>query len=157
MVEIGWKGDIMIDDLKVAISEKDIDKARRIMVKGLIESNYPHEVFKDAMELASEYNIFDVHNKEKFISNPENWNEDYLNKLKEKLMINFSRERFMVTYYVARKLDKENNDSKDEVKTQLEICDKFKDTVFLSQVGAAVLGAATIGVVAWLIAKRKKK
>lgn len=145
----------MIDDLKMAISEKDTDKARRIMVKGLIDSNYPHEVFKDAVELASEYNLFDTHDKEKFISDPENWDEIYLEKLKYKLMKNFSRERFMVAYYVARKLEKvEKNNIDDE--TQIEIYDKFKNTVFLAQVGATLLGLVAVGTIAWFIKKGKK-
>ena len=40
----------MIDQLKVAISEKDIDKARRVMVSELLTTDYPHEVFRDAID-----------------------------------------------------------------------------------------------------------
>ena len=60
----------MIDQLKVAISEKDIDKARRVMISELLTTDYPHEVFRDAIDLADAYGIFETHDKEKLLSDP---------------------------------------------------------------------------------------
>ena len=57
----------MIDQLKVAISEKDIDKARRVMVSELLTTDYPHEVFRDAIDLADAYGIFEAHDREKLL------------------------------------------------------------------------------------------
>ena len=147
----------MIDDLKVAISEKDTLKARRIMINELIGSNYPHEVFKDAIELATEYNIFEEHNKEKLLSNPKAWDLDYLELLKSKLINNFSEERFMTTYYVARKIEKDNK-YKDLEKNYYEKSqEKYKDLILAAQIGAAVAGAAAVGIGVWLYNRNKDK
>ena len=83
----------MIDQLKVAISEKDIDKARRVMISELLTTDYPHEVFRDAIDLADAYGIFETHDKEKLLSDPKDWTESYFQKLKDGLNNNFSKER----------------------------------------------------------------
>lgn len=147
----------MIDDLKVAISEKDTLKARRIMINELIGSNYPHEVFKDAIELATEYNIFEEHNKEKLLSNPKAWDLDYLELLKSKLINNFSEERFMTTYYVARKIEKDNKYKDLEKNYSEKSQEKYKDLILAAQIGAAVAGAAAVGIGVWLYNRNKDK
>lgn len=147
----------MIDDLKVAISEKDTLKARRIMINELIGSNYPHEVFKDAIELATEYNIFEEHNKEKLLSNPKGWDLDYLELLKSKLINNFSEERFMTTYYVARKIEKDNKYKDLEKNYSEKSQEKYKDLILAAQIGAAVAGAAAVGIGVWLYNRNKDK
>lgn len=147
----------MIDDLKMAISDKDVQKARRIMINELIGSNYPHEVFRDAIELANEYDIFEEHNKEKLNSNPKEWNQDYLELLKNKLFNNFSEERFMTTYYVARKIEKDKRNDKLEKDYSMRSPDKYRDFLLLAEIGAAVVSVAAVGVGIWLYTKSKKK
>ena len=146
----------MIDNLKLAISENDKVKARRLMINELIGNDYPHEVFRDAIDLASECDIFDEHDKGKLISDPKGWSEEYLEKLIAKLEKNFSRERFLTTYYVARKLEKDFKEEDMEEKCAVKVYNKYKDFFFIAQVGAAVLGATALGVGIWLF-KRKKK
>lgn len=144
----------MIDDLKVAISEKDIQKARRIMINELIGSNYPHEVFKDAIELANEYEIFEEHNNEKLITKSKEWTEDYLEALIEDLYDNFSRERFMTTYYVARKLENDTKYHEIEKYYSTKFYQKHKDALIIASIGAAVVGAAAVGIGIWLNNKK---
>ena len=96
----------MIDDLKLAISEKDLEKARRILKSELLEREYPAELLKDTIDLVSPYDVFEIHNDEKFLPNPKEWTKEYLEKLKEDLDDNFSKERFMRAYYVARTIEK---------------------------------------------------
>jgi hypothetical protein len=146
----------MIDDLKVAISEKDIQKARRIMINELIGSNYPHEVFKDAIELANEYEIFEEHNKEKLITKSKEWTEDYLEALIEDLYDNFSRERFMTTYYVARKLENDTKYHEIEKYYSTKFYLKHKDALIIASIGAAVVGASVVGIGLWLNNKKNK-
>lgn len=147
----------MIDDLKIAVSEQDIPKARRIMINELIGNDYPHEVFKDAIEFANEYDIFEEHNKEKLLAKSKEWNKEYLEALKVELLNNFSKERFMTTYYVARKLDKDKKYHDLERKYVDKYSEKCKDSLFLAEVGAAVVGVAAIGIGIWLYNKNKDK
>lgn len=146
----------MIDQLKVAISEKDVEKARRVMISQLLTTDYPIEVFRDAIDLADAYGVFEAHNKEKLLSDPKDWTESYFNKLKEGLSNNFSKERFMKAYYVARRLEKETNICKDEV-CPVSVYDEYKDFFLLAQIGAAVIGAAAVGIGVWLYKRNKKK
>lgn len=97
----------MLEDLKMAISEKDIDKSRKIMTEELIGTDYPHEVFKDAIELAETYDIFEENTEGNLKTEPKEWNMEYLQALLKELKENFSKEKFMTAYYVARKLEKE--------------------------------------------------
>lgn len=144
----------MLDELKVAISENDIPKARRIMKTALLETNYPHEVFKDAMDLASAYSVFEEHDNKKLEKNPKEWNETYFEKVKEDLEENFSKERFVHAYYVARKV----LDGIDEEKScPIKLYDEYKDFFLLAQIGAAVVGATAVGVGILLYKLRKKK
>lgn len=146
----------MIDQLKVAISEKDIDKARRVMISELLTTDYPHEVFRDAIDLADAYGIFETHDKEKLLSDPKDWTESYFQKLKDGLNNNFSKERFMKAYYVARKLEKETGTPKEE-SCPVSVYDEYKDFFLLAQIGAAVIGAAVVGIGVWLYKRNKKK
>lgn len=145
----------MIDDLKVAISEKDIPKSRNILVSELLGTNYPYEVFTDAMSLAEECNIFDEHNSEELISDPKFWTEDYLVKLVEGLNSNFSKERFLKTYYVTRKLEKDENKNEKET-CPVEVSKEYKDFLFLAKAGAAVIGVAAVGLGIWCYKNKKK-
>lgn len=146
----------MIDDLKVAISEKDIQKARRIMINELIGSNYPHEVFKDAIELANEYEIFEEHNQEKLITKSKDWTDEYLESLIDDLYDNFSRERFMTTYYVARKLENDTKYHEIEKYYSTKFYQKHKDALIIASIGAAVVGASVVGIGLWLNNKKNK-
>lgn len=144
----------MIDDLKVAISEKDVNKARNILVNEILGTNYPYEVFTDAMDLAEQCSIFEGHNKEKLISDSKLWDEDYLEQLIEGLTKNFSKERFLKAYNVARKLEK-NQERNLEESCQVEVSKDYKDFLLLAKVGAVVAGACAIGAALWYL-KRKK-
>lgn len=146
----------MIEDLKIAISEKQIDKARRIMINELIGVNYPHEVFKDAIDLASECGIFEDHDNGRLISNPKAWNKEYLESLKNKLENNFSRERFLTTYYVARKLDEDSKLNVPEEKCPIEVYDEYKDFKKIAKIGAVTLGVTAVGIGILLLKSRKK-
>lgn len=146
----------MIDNLKMAISESDKVKARKIMINELIGTDYPHEVFRDALELANEYNVFDEHDKGRLISDPKEWNEEYLSKLLTGLEKNFSKERFLTTYYVARKLEKDVKEDELEERCAVRVYDKYKDFFFIAKVGAVVASVTAIGV-GLLIYNKKKK
>lgn len=147
----------MIDNLKIAISENDIEKARRIMINELIGTNYPHEVFKDAMELASECNIFEEHDNGKLTQNVKEWDKEYLEKLITGLGKNFSRERFLTAYYVARKLEQEKKDAEIEDKCTLKVYENYKDKMKLLEIGGAIAGALAIGAGIYYLSKRKNK
>ena len=146
----------MIDNLKIAISENDIEKARRIMINELIGTNYPHEVFKDAMELASECNIFEEHDNCKLNQNAKDWNKEYLEKLIAGLGKNFSRERFLTAYYVARKLEQEKKDAEIEDKCTLKIYEKYKDKMKYIEIGGAILGALAVGASVYFLTRKRK-
>lgn len=147
----------MIDDLKMAISENNKEKARRIMINELIGTDYPHEVFRDAVDLAKEYEIFEEHDKMKLISNPKAWDEEYLHELIRKLEQNFSKERFLTTYYVARKLEKDAKVNDLEEKCAIRVYDKYKNFFIMAEVSAAVIGVAAIGLGVFLYNKKKNK
>ena len=147
----------MINNLKMAISDNDLERARFIMINELIGSSYPHEVFTDVMNLAVEYNVFEEHNKERLISDPEKWDEEYFLKLKEKLNKNFSKERFMTAYYVSKKLNKDYRNLKREEVLDIKVCDKYKDFLVAAQIGAAVTGVIAIGIGVLLYRNNKKK
>lgn len=146
----------MIDNLKIAISENDIEKARRIMINELIGTNYPHEVFKDAMELAAECNIFEEHDNGKLNQNVKGWNKEYLEKLIAGLGKNFSRERFLTAYYVARKLEQEKKDAEIEDKCTLKIYEKYKDKMKYIEIGGAILGALAVGASVYFLTRKRK-
>ena len=146
----------MLDNLKIAISEGDIASARKIMISELIGNNYPHEVFRDALDLASEYSVFENHDNGKLVSDPNGWNKEYLDKLISKLEYNFSRERFLTTYYVARKIDKEKIVNDVEEQCAIKVYDKYKDFFLIAQIGAAVVGAAAVGIGVYLFKKKRK-
>ena len=146
----------MIDNLKIAISENDIEKARRIMINELIGTNYPHEVFKDAMELAGECNIFEEHDNGKLNQNVKGWNKEYLEKLIAGLGKNFSRERFLTAYYVARKIEQEKKDAEIEDKCTLKVYEKYKDKMKYIEIGASVLGALAIGASVYFLTRKRK-
>lgn len=99
----------MIDNLKLAISENDMMKARKILKDELLERNYPHEIFKDALELAVDYDVFEKHDNEILSEEPEKWTQEYLEELKKGLNNNFSKERFVKAYYVSKKINNEAN------------------------------------------------
>lgn len=145
----------MIDDLKMAISASNLQKARRILKDEFISRNYPREVFKDALDLAESYDVFEEHNNEKFLPDSKDWTNDYLQSLKNALDNNFSKERFMHAYTVARKLDKVNNmDKADDY--NVSVYDHYKDFVFRAQVSTAIITVAAIGIAALLYKKHKK-
>lgn len=145
----------MIDDLKLAISEKDLEKARRILKSELLEREYPPELLKDTIDLVSSYDVFQVHDEEKFLLTTKEWTKEYLEKLKNDLDNNFSKERFMRTYYVARTIEKL---AKAEDNTN-SICvyKQYKDFFRSAKIGAAVVGIAAVGIGLWLYSKNKQK
>lgn len=147
----------MIDNLKISVSEQDLPKARRIMLNELIGNNYPHELFKDAIEFAIEYNIFEEHNNKKLLAKSKDWNNQYLENLKVELLDNFSKERFMTTYYVARKLEKDNKYHDLEKKYVDKYSEKCKEYLLRAEVGAAIVGVAAIGIGVWLYNRKKDK
>lgn len=144
----------MIDDLKLAISEKDLEKARRILKTQLLEREYPPELLKDTIDLVSSYDVFEIHNEEKFLPNPKEWTEEYLDKLKADLEGNFSKERFMRTYYVARTIEKlgDSNNKKISICFDKQCKDFFKS----AKIEAVVVGVAAVGICLWLYSKHKK-
>ncbi len=144
----------MIDNLKLAISEKDVEKAREILKEELLEKNYPHEIFRDALELASDYDVFDEHDKENLSENPKEWTPEYLEKLKNGLNSNFSKERFMKAYYVSKKIY--NSANEEECTSLITLNKKCKDFLFMIEAGAAVVGAVTIGAGLYLLNKKLK-
>ena len=87
----------------------------------------------------------------------ETWTESYFEKLKDGLNNNFSKERFMKAYYVARKLEKETGTPKKEESCPVSVYDEYKDFFLLAQIGAAVIGAAAVGIGVWLYKRNKKK
>lgn len=148
----------MLDDLKVAISEEDINKARRIMTEELIGTNYPHEVFKEAIDLADTYKLFEEKDDENLKSDPKEWNMDYLTGILDELKDNFSKERFMTAYYVARKLERELEKESTENKCIIKRAYKDHKKVFIgAMIGAAVTGACALGFSVYLLSKNNKK
>lgn len=146
----------MIDDLKMAISDNNFEKARRILKDELINRNYPKEVFKDALELAVSYGVFEEHDNEKFLLDSKEWTNEYLEELKNGLDNNFSKERFMKAYYVARKLYKAD-DFNNENSYDVRVYDHYNDFFFLAQLGTAVITAAAVGIGVLLYKRHKKK
>lgn len=149
----------MIDTLKLAISENDIIKAREILKNELLEKNYPHEIFKDAVDLALDYNVFVEHDKEELSDDAAKWTYDYLEKLKEGLNSNFSKERFLKAYYVHKKLN--NSAIENECTSLITINRKYKDFVFIAKsaaiaTGAVVIGAATIAAGLYFLKRDRK-
>ncbi|MDS0524444.1 hypothetical protein NNC19_02060 [Clostridium sp. SHJSY1] len=146
----------MIDDIKMAISANNLQKARRILKDEFISRDYPREVFKDALDLAESYDVFEEHDNEKFLPDSKDWTNDYLQDLKDALDDNFSKERFMHAYTVARKLDKMNKANKLD-SYNISVYDHYKDFVFRAQVGTAIITIAAVGIGALLYKKHKKK
>lgn len=145
----------MIDNLKLAISEKDIQKAREILKSELLEKNYPHEIFRDALDLASDYNVFAEHDNENFIDDPEKWTKEYLLKLKNDLNSNFSKERFVKAYYVSKKMA--GKEEKKDKELLITINKRCKNFLFMIETGAAVIGAVTVGAGIYYLRKKIKK
>lgn len=153
----------MLQKFKTAVGEKNLEKARNLLVEEVIDGGYPQEEFKDAIEIASFYNVFENHDGEKFIEDPEKWTEEYYNTMIEGLKGNFSKERFMRTYYISRKLKNLNCD--DNLKIEgMSYSDNDKDRSKLFKyakvggaVAAATAAAAAVGFGALLLGKRKKK
>jgi hypothetical protein len=145
----------MIDDLKLAISEKNLEKARMILKSELLEREYPSELLKDTIDLASSYDVFEVHNDEKFLPHPKEWTKEYLEELKNDLDNNFSKERFMRAYYVARTVEKLGD--ADNKKTSVCIYKQYKDFFRSAKIGAAVVGVAAVGIGLWLYSKNKQE
>ncbi|MBU5487680.1 hypothetical protein KQI77_05805 [Clostridium sp. MSJ-8] len=149
----------MIDNLKTAISENDIAKARRILVNELICKDYPYEVYRDAMDLAEECGVFDEHNNMKLSSDPKEWDRDYLNELVDELQDNFSKERFLTAYYVARKIDKYEKKQRRKLDEECDVLvtDSERNYLNVAKVSAIVAGVTALGVGLLLVHKFKKK
>lgn len=145
----------MIDNLKLAISENDIVKARKILKDELLDKNYPHEIFKDALELASDYNIFEEHDNEILSEEPKEWTPEYLQKLKDGLNINFSKERFVKAYYISRKINNSANEK--ECTSLIKVNKKCRDFLHIVEVGAAITGTLVIGTGLFLLRKKIRK
>lgn len=145
----------MIDNLKLAISEKDIERAREILKGELLEKNYPHEIFRDALDLASDYNVFDEHDNENLIDDSEKWTDDYLIKLKNDLNSNFSKERFVKAYYVYKNIA--GKDKKEDKELLITINKKCKNFLLMMETGAAIIGAVTVGTGIYYLTKKLKK
>lgn len=145
----------MIDNLKLAISQKDIGKAREILKDELLEKNYPNETFKEALDLASNYEIFDAHDNEVLSDNPDEWTLEYFNKLKFDLESNFSKERFVKAYYVSRKI--KNLIVEDESESSTDVKKKFKNLLVVLETTAAVVGTVTIGAGIYFLTKKLRK
>lgn len=149
----------MIDNLKTAISENDIAKARRILVNELVCKDYPYEVYRDAMELAEECGVFEEHDNKKLSSDPKDWDRDYLNELVAELQDNFSKDRFLTAYYVARKIDKYEKKQKRRYEEDCNIImtDSERNYLNVAKVSAVVAGVTALGVGLILLYKFKKK
>lgn len=147
----------MIDKLKVAISENDVEKARRVMKNELLNTDYPHEVFTDAIELASAYGVFESHDNEKLLADPKEWDEKYLEKLNSGLDKNFSKERFIRAYYATRKIEKNKFNTIQDESCSVSVYDEYKSFHVLAQIGAGVIGAVAVGVGIWLYKRKKRK
>jgi len=149
----------MIDDLKLAISEKNLVKARRILKTELFEREYPPELLKDTIDLVSAYDVFEPHNDEKFLPNPKQWTKEYLEELKSDLDDNFSKERFMRAYYVARTIEKLRG--KDTGTTSVSVYKQYKDFLKSAKIGATVVGVTAgvvvVGISLWIYSKNKQK
>lgn len=126
----------MLDKLKSAISENNIKNAREILKNEFLEKNYSEETLNTAVELAETYNVFDVSDNEKMVKDVKEWDEHYLNKLKQALNINFSKDRFINAYYVSRKLRNEDN----KTLNNIHLCSEYKDFYSGVKVGALLLG-----------------
>jgi hypothetical protein len=145
----------MIDDLKLAISEKDLDKARRILKTELFQREYPPELLKDTIDLVSSYDVFEIHDGEKFLPNPKEWTMEYLEKLKADLDDNFSKERFMRAYYVARTIEKLKDSNNGN--PSISIYKQYKNFSQPVKIGAvAATGVLVVGI-GLLIYKINKK
>lgn len=146
----------MLEDLKMAISEKDIDKSRKIMTEELIGTDYPHEVFKDAIELAETYDIFEENTDGNLKTEPKEWNMEYLQGLLGELKENFSKDKFMTAYYVARKLEKEL-DIRENGRCSCikKSCKEHKKLLIAGATGAIVMGIVGISLGVYFSRKDK--
>ena len=146
----------MLEDLKMAISEKDIDKSRKIMTEELIGTDYPHEVFKDAIELAETYGIFEENTDDNLKTEPKEWNMEYLQSLLGELTENFSKEKFMTAYYVARKLEKEIDIQENgRCSCIKKTCKEHKRLLIASAAGAIAAGIIGISIGVYFHKKSK--
>ena len=145
----------MIDNLKLAISEKDIAKARKILKDELLEKNYPHEIFKDALEFASDYGVFEDHDNEILSDDPKEWTPEYLQQLKNGLNTNFSKERFIKAYYVSRKINNAANEK--ECTSLIQINKKCINFLRVVEAGAAITGVLAAGAGLYFLRKKLKK
>ena len=139
----------MIGRLKKAISKNNIAEAKNIMREMLWWEVYPEIALKKVVDIGNEANIFEKHDGRALIMDENQWTEDYLDILREKLLMNFSEERFVLAYEVAKKLKKENSDKCDCGKEECSIkgCEKkyCKIGKRIVKIGALALGCIAIG------------
>jgi len=154
MVIVYRGGEDMLDKLKAAISEKNIRNAREILKNEFVEKSYSEDTLNNAIELAENYNIFDVSDNEKLLKDSSMWDKRYLEKLKAKLDSNFSKERLVNAYYVARKLRKEKADNG---LSNIHLCNEYKDFYSGVKVGACLIGAAVTTVIGAVLIRKFNK
>lgn len=146
----------MLEELKIAVENKDIEEAKNIMTKMVYKDKCTPVEFKEALDLGSKYNIFEEYNDNQFLLNPKECKEINLNKLKEHLKKNFSKELLAKIYYLRKYMD--TITEKNQVTVNLGSDENYKDFSTYTKL-CAIASVVTAGVLvagAWKLFRRNK-
>ena len=139
----------MVGRLKKAIDKNNIVEARHIIREMLWWDVYPEIALKKVVDIANGANVFEKHDGRSLIMEKNQWTEDYLDILREKLLMNFSEERFVLAYEVAKKLKKGDTENYEAENKECSIngCEKrcCKIGKKVIKIGVMALGCLAIG------------
>ncbi len=145
------------DYFSEAIEEKNIRKIR-IFLKNSLTSDTSFKTFNEMEAMASKVSgLYDRHNGESFDLDKNNWNDNYLAKLKVELIDNFSHERIehlknVITYLEVSKNKRTNNNigvRKSSNKTYIRRNDEDtkKAKMIIGTVGGGIAGGIVFSII----------
>lgn len=133
----------------MAISENDIDKCRNILLKEFLTTDYPKEVYEDAINLAETYGVFEEHNNEELVDEKRRWTENYLSWVKDQLNVNFSKERFILVVKMTRDFERTSGHGN----LPIEVSNKYTNFKKIAFVSAIVASISVVAVSAYYLKK----
>ncbi|MDD6796262.1 MAG: hypothetical protein PUE01_12775 [Clostridiaceae bacterium] len=147
----------MLENFKIAVENNNMEEARGILTKMVYNDECTPSEFKEAIDLGSEYNLFEEYNDKKFLLDPRGCDESNLNNLKDILEENFSKEVLSRIYYINKYMKSITETNEESLNCGSN--ESYKDFSFYTKLCAAasVVTAGAIIAGVWALSRKRKK
>lgn len=147
----------MLQDIKLAVENNNIKEARKILTNEILGKDCDLNKFQEALDYGSECNLFEVHDDEQFLPDRKDWTLEYVEKLKNDLDNNFSKERLSRLYFISKGI--KNITESNEKGINYSGSNDYKDFSYYTKIcaTAAVISVTALAAGFFIYSRSKKK